>query len=152
VAGQPLSWPARLVRTEGILDERSRVIYAVAEVIDPYQLQSETLQPLRFGRFVQASITGRTASQVTQVARHLLRPDNQLLVVDAAQTLQFRTVELDRTDEQAAFIRAGFAEGDQILLSPVTNPLPGMKVRLGDEPAATTEPAATATPATEGAE
>jgi len=133
VAGQTLSWPAELARTEGVLDERSRVIYAVAEVKDPYQLTGATAgvtEPLRFGRFVQAKVMGRTASQVVVVPRHLLRPSDQLLVIDATSQLQFRQVSIDRADEKQAYILAGFETGDQILTSPVTNPMPGLMVRI----------------------
>jgi RND family efflux transporter MFP subunit len=130
VAGQTLRWPAELARTEGVLDERSRVIYAVAEVVDPYQLASNTRAPLRFGRFVQAKIVGRTASQVVVVPRYLLRPADQLLVIDATNKLQFRQVKIDRSDEKQAFIQDGFEAGDQILYSPVTNPMPGLAVRI----------------------
>lgn len=130
VAGQTLQWSAELARTEGVLDERSRVIYAVAEVKDPYQLGNNGTEPLRFGRFVQAKITGRSASQVVVVPRHLLRPAEQLLVVDASNKLQFRQVKIDRSDEEQAFIKDGFTAGDQILFSPVTNPMPGLVVRV----------------------
>jgi len=133
VAGKTHSWQAELVRTEGVLDERSRVIHAVAEVKNPYQLGVSGAEPLRFGRFVKASITGRQARQVVVVPRHLLRPAEQLLVVDHTQQLQFRTVTLDRADEKQAYISAGFEKGDQILVSPVTNPLPGLKVRLNSD-------------------
>lgn len=135
VAGQTLSWPAELARTEGVLDERSRVIYAVAEINDPYQLAQNDAEPLRFGRFVQAKIVGRTASQVVVVPRHLLRPSNQLLVIDESSKLQFRQVNIDRSDEQQAFILDGFVAGDQILYSPVTNPMPGLVVRVNGAPA-----------------
>lgn len=130
VAGQTLAWSAELARTEGVLDERSRVIYAVAEIKDPYQLNNSSAEPLRFGRFVQAKIIGRTASQVVVVPRHLLRPSDQLLVVDQANQLQFRQVKIDRADEKLAFILDGFMAGDQILQSPVTNPMPGLVVRV----------------------
>jgi RND family efflux transporter MFP subunit len=130
VAGQTLRWSAELARTEGVLDERSRVIYAVAEVKDPYQLGNDITEPLRFGRFVQAKITGSSASQVVVVPRHLLRPSDQLLVVDASNKLQFRQVKIDRSDEKQAFIQDGFIAGDQILYSPVTNPMPGLVVRV----------------------
>jgi RND family efflux transporter MFP subunit len=135
VAGQTLSWTAELARTEGVLDERSRVIYAVAEINDPYQLAQNDAEPLRFGRFVQAKIVGRTASQVVVVPRHLLRPSNQLLVIDESSKLQFRQVNIDRSDEQQAFILDGFVAGDQILYSPVTNPMPGLVVRVNGAPA-----------------
>ena len=57
VAGKAHSWQGKIVRTEGVLDERSRVIYAVAQIQDPYQRQAKnSAEVLRFGRFVQASI------------------------------------------------------------------------------------------------
>lgn len=132
IAGQPLQWQANIVRTEGVLDERSRVIYAVAEIQDPYQREGTGI-PLQFGRFVQAQISGIAATQVTKVPRHLLRPGNQLLVVDAEQQLQFRQVQLSRADADFAYIGSGFEAADRLVISPVTNPLAGTLVRLTDQ-------------------
>lgn len=132
IAGQPLQWQANIVRTEGVLDERSRVIYAVAEIQDPYQREG-TGVPLQFGRFVQAQISGIAATQVTKVPRHLLRPGNQLLVVDAEQQLQFRQVQLSRADADFAYIGNGFEAADRLVISPVTNPLAGTQVRLTEQ-------------------
>ncbi|OYW92866.1 MAG: efflux transporter periplasmic adaptor subunit, partial [Alishewanella sp. 32-51-5] len=149
VAGQAQSWQAAVVRTEGVLDERSRVIYAVAEIRDPYQLAGNNGIALQFGRFVQAEITGIAASQVTKVPRHLLRPGNQLLVVDVENQLQFRAVSLNRADANYAYIGSGYQAGDRLVISPVTNPLAGTTVRVaGDalpETAAETEIAASST-------
>ncbi len=126
-------WQAELVRTEGVLDEKSRVIYVVAEIKDPYQRQAKatdtTLQPLRFGQFVNALISGRQSAEVTQLPRHLLKPGNLVLVADAEMQLQLREVKLDRADQQFAYILSGFTAGDQIVTSPLANPLPGLKVR-----------------------
>lgn len=132
IAGQPLQWQANIVRTEGVLDERSRVIYAVAEIQDPYQREGTGI-PLQFGRFVQAQISGIAATQVTKVPRHLLRPGNQLLVVDAEQQLQFRQVQLSRADADFAYIGSGFEAADRLVISPVTNPLAGTQVRLTEQ-------------------
>ncbi|MCT8125764.1 efflux RND transporter periplasmic adaptor subunit [Alishewanella sp. BS5-314] len=132
IAGQPLQWYANIVRTEGVLDERSRVIYAVAEIQDPYQREGTGI-PLQFGRFVQAQISGIAATQVTKVPRHLLRPGNQLLVVDAEQQLQFRQVQLSRADADFAYIGSGFEAADRLVISPVTNPLAGTQVRLAEQ-------------------
>ncbi|WP_333608226.1 efflux RND transporter periplasmic adaptor subunit [Arsukibacterium sp.] len=143
VAGQSQSWQASIVRTEGVLDERSRVIYAVAEIIDPYQRNGHAI-PLQFGRFVQAEISGIAANQVVKVPRHLLKPGNQLLIVDSDNFLQFRTVSLDRADTRYAYIKAGFETGDRLVTSPVTNPLAGTLVRLPGEGEAL--PAETAAP------
>ncbi len=126
-------WQAELVRTEGVLDEKSRVIYVVAEIKDPYQREKKsdaaTSQPLRFGQFVNALISGRHSAEVTQLPRHLLNPGNLVLVADAEMQLQLREVKLDRADQQFAYILSGFSAGDQIVTSPLANPLPGLKVR-----------------------
>lgn len=133
VAGQPQQWTATIVRTEGVLDERSRVIYAVAELADPYQRASLESMPLQFGRFVQAEITGVAASQMVRVARHLLRPGNQLLVVDELNNLQFRQVVVERADANFAYISGGFNTADRLVVSPVTNPLAGTIVRVSGD-------------------
>ncbi len=39
VSGEVKHWPATLHRTEGVYDERSRVLYAVARIEDPYALE-----------------------------------------------------------------------------------------------------------------
>ena len=133
VAGQIMQWPARLVRTEGVLDERSRVIYAVAEVTDPYQRVSRKQAPLRFGRFVQAQILGDATTDVVVVPRHLLQAQQQILVVDKDSQLQFRTVQLERTDDRFAYVRSGFAEGDRLATSAIANPLAGTLVRVASD-------------------
>ena len=65
VAGEVNHWVARLQRTEGIFDERSRVLFAVVRVDDPYALNVGASKPLRMGTFVKASILGfRGACQI----------------------------------------------------------------------------------------
>jgi len=39
--GRHVEWDARIVRSEGVVDERSRVTYAVAQIEDPYKLHGE---------------------------------------------------------------------------------------------------------------
>ena len=51
--GRSQTWQARIVRTEGVVDESSRVTYAVARIDDPYALHSDGI-PLPMGTFVCA--------------------------------------------------------------------------------------------------
>lgn len=136
VAGKVLQWPAKVVRTEGVLDERSRVIYAVAQVTDPYQRNNTQAEPLRFGRFVQAEILGNSTTAVIVLPRHLLLAKQQVLVVDKDKQLQFRDVNIERTDDRFAYIRDGFVDGDQLATSAIANPLAGTVVRLPSDKAA----------------
>ncbi len=126
-----LQWPAQLVRTEGVIDEKSRVIYVVAEINDPYlrATSSQASSVLRFGQFVNASIAGRSVNHVLQLPRHLLKPGNIVLVADNNQQLQLRSVTLDRADQQFAYVSGGLTAGDQLVVSPMANPLAGLKIR-----------------------
>ncbi|MDP5144193.1 efflux RND transporter periplasmic adaptor subunit [Rheinheimera baltica] len=133
VSGEVVQWPAKLVRTEGVLDERSRVIYAVAQVQDPYQRNSPVKTPLRFGRFVQAEILGDATTNVIVVPRYLLLAQQQVLVVDKDSQLQFRPVVLERSDERHAYVRSGFLDGDRLAVSAIANPLAGTVVRVSGD-------------------
>ncbi|MFT7400101.1 MAG: hypothetical protein ACI832_003364, partial [Rheinheimera aquimaris] len=72
-------------------------------------------------------------SQVVVVPRHLLLAQQQILVVDKDNQLQFRTVQLERTDDRFAYVRSGFADGDRLATSAIANPLAGTLVRVASE-------------------
>lgn len=122
-------WQARLVRTEGVLDERSRVLFAVAEVEDPYGLVEERDVPLRVGTFVQAEITGKTLSDIVVLPRHVLRTGNQVWVVDDNNRLVNRSVRLLRTDGELAYIHRGLEDGERVSLSAIPQAVAGTEVR-----------------------
>ena len=50
-------WQAKIVRSEGQVDNKSRMSYLVAEIKDPYGLDSNNT-PLRYGSYVNAAISG----------------------------------------------------------------------------------------------
>lgn len=139
VAGKPQQWLANVVRTEGVFDERSRVIYAVARIDDPYQRKQSDASPLRFGRFVQAEIHGMDSSEVVILPRHLVLSGNRVLVVDTESQLQLREVQLERTDDRAVYVIAGFTAGDRLITSAITNPVAGTVVRVAGDPVAVVE-------------
>lgn len=126
----PGEWQAKLVRGEGVVDDLNRMHYFVAEVADPYGLKNKSKAPLKVGAFVDARITGRLVDAVYTVPRRLIRQNQQLLVVDAEQTLQFRQVELLRTDSERAYFKNGIQAGDQAVLTAMETPVAGTKVRL----------------------
>ena len=133
--GETAHWPARIVRTEGVVDENSRVTYAVARVEDPYRLNSgsEAGSPLPMGTFVAASIEGTTAQSVIRVPRTSLRGSDQLLFVDDDSRLRIGTVEVLRADAQYAYLRGGARAGDRISLTAIESPINGMRVRTSGD-------------------
>lgn len=127
---QVFEWQARLIRTEGVLDERSRVLFAVAEINDPYGLETERDAPLRIGTFVQANIAGKTIPDVVVLPRHILRTGNQVWVVDDSNRLVNRKVKLLRTDGALAYIYQGLEPGERVSLSSAPFAVAGTQVQL----------------------
>ncbi|PWW14533.1 MULTISPECIES: efflux RND transporter periplasmic adaptor subunit [Pseudidiomarina] len=135
VAGEEFNWRGSLVRSEGILDSNSRVIYGVVEVSDPYnQSGNSHATPLRFGRFVQLKIQGLSAEQVFVIPRHAMTVNGKIWVVDDERRLQSRTVNVLRSEENSLIINEGLETGDRVMLTQVPNALPSMKVRLAGDP------------------
>lgn len=133
--GRPAHWQARIVRTEGVVDETNRVTYVVARISDPYLLADKTKHetPLPMGTFVSASIAGKTLANVIRVPRSALRANNQLMFVDAENRLRIRQVDVVRTDAQYAYLRGGERIADRISITTLESPINGMKVRTSVE-------------------
>ncbi|MDE1460845.1 efflux RND transporter periplasmic adaptor subunit [Spartinivicinus poritis] len=131
-APSPATWQARITRQEGVIDEKTRMHYLVARIADPYGLQknSETSKqtPLHLGTFVKAAITGVTMNNLTPIPRHLLRKNQQLLVVDKDNTLQLRKVTVVREGETLAYLQTGLKTGDQLCLTAIPSPINGAAV------------------------
>lgn len=136
VAGKFSTWEGQVVRNEGILDQRSRVVYAVVEVNDPYLRNGvRNGLPLRFGQFVNASITGKQADNLVVLPRHALRLDGSVVVVTPDNEIAIRDVEVMRADNEHVYISSGLKFDDKVAYSAIPNPYNGMPVRLtSDEP------------------
>jgi RND family efflux transporter MFP subunit len=135
VAGVTHTWQGNLVRSEGVLDSNSRVIYGVVEVKDPYNRNGDTHpEILRFGRFVALDIEGLFVENVFRIPRYALTADGNVWLVDEDRRLQRQHVEVLRAEENAVVINEGLKAGDQVVLTQLANALPSMKVRLPGDP------------------
>jgi len=132
-AGRAHTWQGRLVRDEGTLDPRTRLVHVVARVEDPYGLSSGA-PPLAVGLFVEVEITGRELPGVVALPRAALRGD-EVVVVDAEEKLRSRRVELLRIDGETAFVAAGLAAGERVVARVPSTFVEGMTVRVGEAPA-----------------
>jgi RND family efflux transporter MFP subunit len=129
------SWQGRIVRTEGELDSRTRMLNLVARVEDPYGAGNPDRPPLVVGMFVEAEIEGRPATDVVVLPRSALRPDadrDQVLVVDGDSRLRFRDVEVVRLEGERAIIGDGLEPGEAVCVSPLDIVTDGMQVRSAD--------------------
>lgn len=118
-------WEGRIVRTEGEIDARSRMVHVVARVPNPDAADGA---PLPVGLFVDAEIGGLTAQGVVTLPRAALRDGNRVLIVDAGDRLRFREVELLRADRDTVLVRSGIAAGERVCVSPLQLVVEGMRV------------------------
>jgi len=127
--GQQVSWPATIVRSEGVVDESNRVTYVVAQVADPYSLYIEG-NPLPVGTFVAATIEGSTAADVFRIPREVVRGSNKLIFVDGDNRLNIRTVNIMSTDANYVYVNEGAIVGERIVTTVIQTPINGMAVRV----------------------
>ena len=129
-AGADHVWQGQIVRTEGEIDPKSRMVHVVARVEDPYAISADSSRPpLAVGLFVNAEISGRSAEQVTLVPRSAMRDGSRLLVVDEENRLRYRDVEVLRIDRDDVLIRAGLEAGERVCISQLQTVVEGMEVR-----------------------
>ena len=126
-AGANHTWKGKIVRTEGELDPKTRMINVVAQVEAPYE-RSGNRPPLAIGLFVEAEIIGNTVDNVYIVPRSALQANEQIYVLSSEYRLQFRDVNILRTVEEDVYITSGFKSGETICLSTISNAVEGMLV------------------------
>jgi RND family efflux transporter MFP subunit len=129
VSGEVKHWRARLHRTEGVFDERSRALYMVARIEDPYGIHSGT-EPLRIGTFVNANIQGRELQDIVPLPRYVLRAGNNVWVVDSSMRLRNRRVTLLRTGGDEIYVSAGLDDGDLVSLTTLDSSFDSSEVRI----------------------
>ena len=145
--GQPVDWQAQIVRSEGVVDEASRVTYAVARIADPYFLHSEGAS-LPMGTFVSAIIEGASADNVIRISRQYVRGSDEIVLVDDNNKLDVRRVNIIRADADFIYVNAGVESGERILATALPAPVNGMSVRIAGEQSI--KASATASPAAVG--
>jgi RND family efflux transporter MFP subunit len=149
-AGGEHTWTGHIVRTEGEIDARSRMVNVVARVKDPYgrgensareesdepiAVSERKRPPLAVGLFVEAEIQGRRVEAAVILPRSALRDGDRVLVVDAGGRLRFRDVEVLRKEREEVVIGDGLTAGEDVVVSPLPAVVDGMEVNVArDEP------------------
>ncbi len=133
-AGAEHSWTGRIVRTEGEIDSKSRMVHVVARVEDPYRATGDSVTgdavsaPLAVGLFVRAEIEGSEVRNVVVVPREALRDGNSILLLDDEDRLRRQPVEVLRVERDRVLVR-DVPAGARICVSPLQVFVDGMRVR-----------------------
>lgn len=124
MAGKELVLEGLVVRSEGKLDARTRMINVVVRVDNPYAVRP----PLAVGVFASVRIFGRTVDGVAVVPRAAVRPGQTVWVVKDG-TLNFRKVDIARFEGSNVIVRSGLDDAEAVVVSTIKAVSDGMKVR-----------------------
>jgi hypothetical protein len=133
-------WTAKIVRTEGTLDENSLELFAIARIDDPYGLTSGA-PPLRIGLPVIGSISGKMLENVVAIPRASIRQMDQVYFVDQNDlTIRSKTIVPVWSDEENVLIRdPNVADGSLVSTTRIVYAPDGAKVEIIPETESVTE-------------
>lgn len=127
-AGEDWQWSADLVRVEGLIDARNRLLYAVVEVTQPYteNPQFPGRPPLTVGMFVSARIESAPIEQVFILPRSALRFGRELWLLNEQDQLVKKQVEVLHKDQQSIYLNTGLQNYDRVISSALDIAIDGM--------------------------
>jgi RND family efflux transporter MFP subunit len=129
IGGQEQRWTGAVVRSEEVVDRATRSINVVV------RFEGEDIPPP--GLFVDARVKGKSLEGRVVLPRSAMLDAKRVLMVTKDNTLEFREVDVERTEADTVVIRSGLAEGEQVCLTPLSTPVNGMKVEIAtDDPEA----------------
>lgn len=134
IGSKTYTWQGRIVRAEGSIDTQSRQVFVIAQVDNPYGKHPSGRPPLKVGQFVEAEIEGTTLRGVIVIPRSALRAGAEVLVVDRANKLQGRQIEVLWSDERNVIVASGLDAGERLVLTPLGAGMQGVEVEARDAP------------------
>ena len=131
--GSTITRSGRVIGMGGQLDPQTRTATVLVVVDAPLDPPDGGL-PLMIGAFVDVSLDGRTVDQALAVPRTAVYDGDTVWVVGDDTTLERRTVQTGWTLGDRLQILSGLEAGDQVVTTPLSSPIAGIRVRLlGEE-------------------
>ncbi len=124
--GRTQTWQGRLVRVDASVDARTRLVYAIVEVRDPFS--SRHASPLAPGMFVTVQLEGSGSETMVAAPRSALKRNEFVYVVKPDNTIDVRRVRAAQTTADEVMFREGVADGERVVVSVLTSPRQGMAV------------------------
>ena len=121
-------WEGTIIRAEGEFDARSRKLFVIAQVDDPYSLNEVGRPPLKVGQFVKAEIVGKELQDVFVIPERAVRFGKEIKVIDENNKISFREVTVVWSDLPDLVVRDGLVDGDRICLTTLPFAVEGTSV------------------------
>ncbi|HID77878.1 MAG TPA: efflux RND transporter periplasmic adaptor subunit [Planctomycetaceae bacterium] len=127
-------WQGRIVRAEGFIDPRTRMVHLVARVRDPYgNAAAAGGQPLAVGMFVEASIRCGPLERAVVLPESCLDRGDTIWVIDGQGKLRRRVVRVRWRQEDWVVVEGELREGQRVCATRLEQMLDGMRVDVLEE-------------------
>ncbi len=136
-------WNGELVRSEGAYDTSTRMLYVVAQIVDPFKATSDS-PSLRIGQFLRAKIEGKELANVFVIPRRAVS-QNYMISIEQEGILKKMSIDPIWTDTKSVVVSAGgldstsgvksLSASDTLILTPTANLPEGTRVKRINEDA-----------------
>jgi RND family efflux transporter MFP subunit len=121
------AWDAKLVRTEGAIDETARQLHVIAQIDDPFSTQREGQTPPKIGQYVTAEMNGKTLRNVLVIPNSTIYQGSYVYIVEN-DLLQRRDVQISWQNDLEAIIESGLKHGDSLVTTALGQVTSGIRV------------------------
>jgi len=119
---------ATISRGIGLVDSETRMSSLAVLISDPYSLHS-TLQPLKFGSYVEVRLKGKILKQVYRLPQRLIN-NSVVWVVDENNELVSKKVNVIKEDGEFFIIKNGLNQKDKVVVTLPDYPRENMEVKV----------------------
>jgi RND family efflux transporter MFP subunit len=120
-------WDARLVRTEGAIDQSARQLHVIAHIDDPFSKSADGRPQLKIGQYVTARIAGHELRDVLVIPNSAIYQGSYVYVVEN-DVLQRRNIEIAWQNDRDAIVKDGLGDGDILVTTPLGQVTSGVRV------------------------
>ena len=124
ISRKNIEWLGRITRTSGSIDSQTRLVYAYAEVLNPYDEDP----PLAIGTYVDAEIEGNFISNGFILPIAAIKNDNEIYVIDQNSKLKIKKIEIVGTEDDKVIVKGDISELDMVVISTINTGYEGMEL------------------------
>jgi len=124
ISRKNIEWSGRITRTSGSIDSQTRLVYAYAEVLNPYDEDP----PLAIGTYVDAEIEGNFISNGFILPIAAIKNENEIYVIDQNSKLKIKKIEIIGTEEDKVIVKGDISELDMVVISTINTGYEGMEL------------------------
>ncbi len=124
ISREYIEWNGRITRTSGSIDSQTRLVYAYAEVMNPY----DEKPPLAIGTYVDAEIEGNFISGGFIIPSAAIKNGNEIYLIDGDNKLKIKKIEVIGTENEDVIIFGDINETDMVVVSTLNTGYEGMEL------------------------